>query len=801
MTTGPSFIAVNDGNDALHAWEIRRSNALFFTWRNNDQWTAWTPGWNNAPRLQSISAVNDANNALHVFAIGLDNTLYLSWRGGNWSPWLPAWNAAPKVQAVSAVNDANNALHVFAIGLDNTLYLSWRGGGWSAWLAGWNKAPKLQSVIAVNDANNTLHVFGIGLDNTLHLTWRGGNWSSWLAGWNRAPKLQSVVAVNDSNNVLHVFGIGVDNTLHLTQRNDGNWSAWMPSWNNAPRLRSVVAVNDSQNSLHVFGLGVDNTLHLAWRNNGNWSAWMSAWNKAPRLQSVFAVNDKRNRLHVYGVGEDNILYLSWRDNGRWSPWAPPQPRFSPAVHGFRFQNDGFANDVIPALNYRTDALCGGMAYAALDYYHAKAPIPNQPFRPASQTTLRGYIYDRQVSSIVSNLDKWAEVTFNPDGARNAEFFNWGISARIDELKKFLDQGTPCVVNLAGGNGWGHQVVAYDYTMGRYRGDLGNYVEDFKIHVYDPNHAGVMTTIVADRARQVFRREDGSGDWRTYFVDGNYHAQTPPAVYSPSYPTDKLVYELVLQFSTGGDDLRGGNDNVDMAVRLTDGSQQIYRKINLGGRWVVGSNEYAQVVLQRPVRPDQLRELDVRTTFGGGLSGDNWDMSSLVVYQRGGDFFTPIASAGAKRFTASDNMLIVPIHPLASSGLSVLVHLQGIGDKVFAADQLAGTRNQGRQVEGFQISFTPPVAGLGLLYSAYVQGIGNTPWMRDGQFVGTRGQGRRIEGFAIKLSGALAGSYTVEYLAHLQNTGDLPFARDGEVCGLPGQPLAVEGILVRVIRKA
>jgi len=479
------------------------------------------------------------------------------------------------------------------------------------------------------------------------------------------------------------------------------------------------------------------------------------------------------------------------------------PRFSPAVHGFKFQNDGFANDFIPALNVRTDALCGGMAYAALDYFFSKMPIPDQPFRPASQTTLRAYIYDRQVASIMDNLDKWSEyVTGVAVGLRNTEFFNWGISSRIAELRYFLDQGIPCVICLMGGHGWGHQVVAYSYTMGRYDGNLGNYVEDFKIHVYDPNFHDPKQTIVADRARGAFRREGFavSEDWLTYFVDTKYHTQKPPTIANATYPYDGLIYELVLLFCTGSDDLRGGNDNINLTVNLLDGSQQTYNNINSGGRWVVGSKEYAQVVLQRPIRQDQLRNLMINATFGGGPSPDNWEMMSLEIFKRGGGFFTSIKTINAKRFMFGDRVLIAPINDLPSLGLSVAVHLQGFGDQAFRADEFAGTRGQSRQLEGFAITFSSPIAGLGMEYFAHLQFVGDTAWMPHGSFCGTRGEGRRVEGFGIRLTGPLAGSYDVEYMAYIQNIGDTLFVKNGVFCGTRGQGLRVEGIQVRVLKK-
>jgi hypothetical protein len=341
-------------------------------------------------------------------------------------------------------------------------------------------------------------------------------------------------------------------------------------------------------------------------------------------------------------------------------------RFSPPLHGFKFDNQ-FTNDFIPALDIRTNGLCGGMSYTTLDYYFAFLPAPIQPFRPANGTVLHSYLYDRQVTSIESNIDKWTELGFNPGGARDTEFFNWGISAkpgeRIDELRQFLDNGTPCVLGLQGDGSTGnHQVIAFGYHMGRYQGDLGAHIEDFYILICDPNYPGLSRTLIADVGRQIYHyREGGSETWRTYFVDKNYHAQQPPAIGNANFPMDNLVYELVLKFFTGGDDLRGGNDNLDLVVNLTDGSNHVYRNINLGSRWVVNNNESAEVRLESPVRVEQLQSIVISDTFSRGPGGDNWNMDSLEIYVLGGGpLYREIKRVGSKRFTGDDKTLIVPL---------------------------------------------------------------------------------------------------------------------------------------------
>jgi hypothetical protein len=330
--------------------------------------------------------------------------------------------------------------------------------------------------------------------------------------------------------------------------------------------------------------------------------------------------------------------------------------FNPKFHGFRFVND-FQNDVVPAVDVRTGGLCGGMSYAALDYYFSHTPIPQQQYRPANRTTLQSYLYNRETESLVSNLDKWAEVGFNPGGARNGEFFNWGLQGqnggRLEELRSFLDQGIPAVMDMQGDGGTGnHQVVAIGYNMGRYQGDLGNFEGDLKITVYDPNYPMQVRTLVPDISNQLYRyAEGGSERWRTYFVDKNYHSKTPPNLPNPTYPSDGTVRELVLSFHTGADDLRGGNDNINLTLDLTDGGQQFYPNINLSARWLPNYTENARIVLSTPLRPEQIRDLIVADTFGGGFNGDNWDMSSVTISELVNGKIAPVANSGFHRFSA------------------------------------------------------------------------------------------------------------------------------------------------------
>jgi hypothetical protein len=304
--------------------------------------------------------------------------------------------------------------------------------------------------------------------------------------------------------------------------------------------------------------------------------------------------------------------------------------FKPAVHGFKFINTFKGVDA----SSRWGGLCGGMVYAELDYYYAGITIPQQNYPPSNRYPLHSYIYKRQAKSAQeSNWDRWAELGFNPGGARNAEFFGWGIEMkspgdRMSQLKNMIDQGRPAPLGLFHSDevekygyrdGGDHQVLAIGYDFGRYKGDKGAYLEDFKIYVCDPNSPGIIRTLVASAGEQCFHyTEPGiSGKktaWLTYFVNTQYEKVTPVELEPSSSNTT-----LYMGIGTGKDDLRGENDNLMVTIKYTDGSTQEFPNINRSGRWVSEYYEVVPLVLNRIIQnKNEIRSIVFKCSLSAAL---------------------------------------------------------------------------------------------------------------------------------------------------------------------------------------
>jgi hypothetical protein len=190
--------------------------------------------------------------------------------------------------------------------------------------------------------------------------------------------------------------------------------------------------------------------------------------------------------------------------------APPQAAaFAPSRHGFAFVNHfsgsvlsrsfGLASDMVQMSGF---GLCGGMSFAAADYFAAGRPVPTHTSQPAEGTTLREYLHRRQMDSLgglATGLPQVARFTSHmraPDlGAAGTRVFS---AAQLDSVVSELQAGRLVMLGLvyvrtagnkqdaAGpiGQPWeNHQVLAYAAARPTQPG------EPIRIRIYDPNFPG------------------------------------------------------------------------------------------------------------------------------------------------------------------------------------------------------------------------------------------------------------------------------------------------------------------------
>jgi hypothetical protein len=165
--------------------------------------------------------------------------------------------------------------------------------------------------------------------------------------------------------------------------------------------------------------------------------------------------------------------------------------FDARRHGWCFGN-AFAMPSLAFIDWgaRLLGLCGGMCYAALDYWHAGIPIPPQANAPLPGTLLYRYLLRRQLASmgrpwVLGRIAVWM---LRADGKVAA----LSAGRELEKLRRRIDAGEPAVLLLLRAGGLAdptrnHQAVATDYTLDKERGQL-------TLWLYDPNHPEPSTEV-------------------------------------------------------------------------------------------------------------------------------------------------------------------------------------------------------------------------------------------------------------------------------------------------------------------
>ncbi|HEV2225144.1 MAG TPA: hypothetical protein VGR84_19280 [Candidatus Acidoferrales bacterium] len=135
-----------------------------------------------------------------------------------------------------------------------------------------------------------------------------------------------------------------------------------------------------------------------------------------------------------------------------------------------------------------------------------------------------------------------------------------------------------------------------------------------------------------------------------------------------------VTQIRMRIGTGGDDLRGGDDNLNVTIHFRDGSFQGASNVNQNANWPNNSVHVVVIPLNHTVAPKEIRSFTLDHLAKGGLTvsgatifspvgilaglktADNWDMSYLRASAIGNGVGARIATYGFYRFTGSNPVL-------------------------------------------------------------------------------------------------------------------------------------------------
>jgi hypothetical protein len=169
-------------------------------------------------------------------------------------------------------------------------------------------------------------------------------------------------------------------------------------------------------------------------------------------------------------------------------------------------------------------LCGGMCFAALDYFNKGKQVPE--FDEVDNINLRlfRYLWTRQLEtlgfSVIQKLITWSvldDKTVTQKTARN----------EVPKIERRIKKGEPAVLVLIRVRGLfaptqNHQVLVTGY-------DYDSDTRDMTVHLYDPNHPQRdpnLTMNLARPSKGIDLKQSTGEPLRGFFVI-DYKTQAPP----------------------------------------------------------------------------------------------------------------------------------------------------------------------------------------------------------------------------------------------------------------------------------
>ena len=145
---------------------------------------------------------------------------------------------------------------------------------------------------------------------------------------------------------------------------------------------------------------------------------------------------------------------------------------------------------------------------------------------------------------------------------------------------------------------------------------------------------------------------------THVFRHEYVSTNPSAI-----TTTPMLAKLSYSIGTGGDNLEGGNNNnVDITIRMKS-SRTVYvlRNINEKRKWdnFTESSRVIDIPNSTTMDLNDIKEIEIRHTGGGGIGADNWDVDKIYVdISKDGVTKNLIDRVGApiKRFTGDNRAL-------------------------------------------------------------------------------------------------------------------------------------------------
>ena len=182
--------------------------------------------------------------------------------------------------------------------------------------------------------------------------------------------------------------------------------------------------------------------------------------------------------------------------------------------------------------------------------------------------------------------------------------------------------------------------------------------------------------------------------------------------------------------------------------------------------VVGGRGGAVLTIYRPTDGTPMPEVQFRSVLPTGTGA-----------------VRPAAAATA----AAPRTEPTPMPPPGDTA-TLLVHLEGVGDRTQASHDWVGDTAGERSIEGFALSLPAGMDASSLEYQGIMGEDWRTPWFEAGAFCGSRGLQLPLLGFRLRLIGQAAEEFEIRAYGHFVRNGVAGPVGSGEDCHSDNMPM-------------
>ena len=125
---------------------------------------------------------------------------------------------------------------------------------------------------------------------------------------------------------------------------------------------------------------------------------------------------------------------------------------------------------------------------------------------------------------------------------------------------------------------------------------------------------------------------------------------------------------------------------------------------------------------------------------------------------------------------------------AGAAAMLLVHVEGVGDRLEPSNEWVGDTSGQRALEGFALSLPAGMDPADLEYQGIMGEDWRTPWFEAGAFCGSRGLQLPLLGFRLRLVGEAAARFDCQAYGQFARAGVVGPVASGEDCDADNLPL-------------